>query len=260
MKNINLIGISGRMESGKNTVASMIQFINRNNNYKVAYNVKDEFEGWNRGLPIDSAWQQKSFAGNLKQIASILTGIPVEKFEDHEFKKSLLGEDWDCLGQKDCELFIPGSCHTGTPFNEPMSVREFLQKLGTDALRDGLHRNVWVNSLFAGYMDTQGAGKAEFDFTPDDVQGQDNASPIYPKWIVTDMRFPNEIKAIKQRGGLTIRLTRNQHLLSGHISEIALDNAKFDYIIDNQNQSLEETFKSVMEMVYDWEIPHNKVK
>lgn len=30
----------------------------------------------------------------------------------------------------------------------------------------------------------------------------------YPNWIITDMRFPNELKAIRQRGGITIRVNR----------------------------------------------------
>ena len=63
MKEINLLGIAGRAGSGKNTVAEMIQ--------KIANGV----------------WEQKAFAGKLKQIASLLTGIPIEKFEDQEFKE-----------------------------------------------------------------------------------------------------------------------------------------------------------------------------
>jgi hypothetical protein len=32
-----------------------------------------------------------------------------------------------------------------------MSVRKLLQKLGTEAMRDGLHTNVWCNALFSDY-------------------------------------------------------------------------------------------------------------
>ena len=43
-----------------------------------------EHEWW---VEEQSKWEIKKFAGKLKQIASLLTGIPIEKFEDQEFKK-----------------------------------------------------------------------------------------------------------------------------------------------------------------------------
>lgn len=64
---MSIIGISGRMGSGKNTVGDIIKKLCLTNN--------------------GPKYEQKSFAGKLKQIASLLTGIPVEKFEDQEFKK-----------------------------------------------------------------------------------------------------------------------------------------------------------------------------
>ena len=82
-------------------------------------------------------------------------------------------------------------------------------------------------------------------------------SPITPKllpnWIITDMRFPNELKAIEDKGGITIRVERvkprevfliNTHqtintFTKEHESETALDNAKFDYIIENDGTLLE---------------------
>ena len=38
---------------------------------------------------------------------------------------------------------------------------------------------------------------------------------------------------IKKRGGLLIRVDRNTDTSSEHPSETALDNYKFDYVIDN---------------------------
>ena len=69
----------------------------------------------------------------------------------------------------------------------------------------------------------------------------------YPNWIISDTRFPNELKAIKDRGGITIRIIRPdfvENTLTGekfpvkvhrqeHESETALDNYKFDYEIQN---------------------------
>ena len=60
-----------------------------------------------------------------------------------------------------------------------------------------------------------------------------------PNWVITDMRFPNELKAIEDRKGLTLRVGRPRVTLGGgddlyeHPSETALDNAEFNYHIDN---------------------------
>ena len=68
-----------------------------------------------------------------------------------------------------------------------------------------------------------------------------------PNWIITDVRFPNEAKAIKDRGGVVIRVNRplerlgNSKLpklrhtsITQHPSETALDDYDdFDYVIEN---------------------------
>jgi hypothetical protein len=85
----------------------------------------------------------------------------------------------------------------------------------------------------------------------------------YPNWIITDMRFPNEMQTIKANGGITIRVVRpclkcggtNYHKLScyeqnekQHPSETALDDAKFDYEIINDG-TLEDLIEKVEGMI-----------
>jgi hypothetical protein len=226
------------MGSGKNTVGDIIEKICLTN------------EG-----PV---FEQRSFAGKLKQIASLLTGIPVEKFEDQEFKKSLLGDEWGVV--KDNPLnAIP--VFEDVQFNHLMSVREFLQKLGTEAMRDGLHTNVWVNALFADYKSKRELLQADGTWIESDTGEVDFAVSIkYPKWIITDLRFPNEYKAVKEKGGITIRVVRphgytNPHTgvykempLSYHPSETALDDAKFDYEIINDGEIVDliEKVKTIL--------------
>lgn len=177
-----IIGISGYSGSGKDLVGTIIQEISLNK------------------------WHIKKWAGKLKTIASILTGIPVENFEDQEFKKTLLGPEWGTV--KDIPL-------NGVPvfadiqFNSLMSVRDFLQKLGTDAIRDNLHENTWVNATLADYTTES-------------------------NWIITDTRFPNEAEAIKKAGGIVIRINRpGVQPINPHPSETSLDDWEFDAVINN---------------------------
>jgi len=177
-----IIGISGYSGSGKDLVGTIIQEISLNK------------------------WHIKKWAGKLKTIASILTGIPVENFEDQEFKKTLLGPEWGTV--KDIPL-------NGVPvfadiqFNSLMSVRDFLQKLGTDAIRDNLHENTWVNATLADYTTES-------------------------NWIITDTRFPNEAEAIKKAGGIVIRINRpGVQPINPHPSETSLDDWNFDAVINN---------------------------
>ena len=189
---MSIIGIAGKIGSGKNTVGDIIQKICLTN------------EG--------PTFEQKSFAGKLKQIASLLTGIPVEKFEDQEFKKTLLGPEWGTVSTNPLNA-IP--VFEDVRFLHLMSARELLQKLGTEAMRDGLHTDVWVNALFS------------------DVSSEDNI-------IITDMRFENEMEAVKERGGITIRVTRpvekSKTTARLHPSETSLDSAEFDYEIINDGE------------------------
>jgi hypothetical protein len=224
-----IIGISGRMGSGKNTVGDIIEKICLTN------------EG-----PL---FEQKSFAGKLKQIASLLTGIPVEKFEDQEFKKSLLGDEWGVV--KDNPLnAIP--VFEDVQFNHLMSVREFLQKLGTEAMRDGLHTNVWVNALFADYRPQPNKAVAEFLAAEGLPQSMNAGEENYPNWIITDMRFPNELEAVVEKGGITIRVSRTgihtPKVEDLHPSETSLDDVEFNYHIDNSG-TIEDLIEKVEEIL-----------
>jgi len=220
-----IIGINGRIGHGKDTVAKMIQDIT---GIPTGYILVDKDEKGNPKL-VDhknSPWQVRKFASALKQVASMLTGIPVEKFEDQEFKKTYLGKEWNT------EKKMVGA-GTSSMSIEPMTVRTFLQKLGTDAIRDGLHVNTWVNALMSQYR------------AIDD--GWSYMVPNMPKWLITDVRFPNEAQAIKDKGGLVVRVQRGEKMdMTGleHVSESSLDSWDFDYIIPN-NGSLEELSEQV---------------
>lgn len=171
-----LIGINGYSNSGKDELARSIQ-------------------------KIDPSYENKKFAGKLKQVASILLGEPVESFEDRWFKESVLDYSWWKVN-KDGE--------------SPMYVREFLQILGTEGLRNNLHQNVWVNALFADYRPAKLS-----EYNPSN-------------WVISDVRFINEAQAIKDRGGYVIRIDRpGVKPVNNHSSETGLDNWDFDFKVAN---------------------------
>lgn len=72
----------------------------------------------------------------------------------------------------------------------------------------------------------------------------------YPNWIITDLRFENELKAVEDKGGITIRVNRPQLISKDfeHESETSLDSAIFDYVIQNDN-TLEDLIQKVREIL-----------
>lgn len=196
-----VIGISGKLGSGKDTVGTIIQCLTEDN-----LTDGEIFEVLEGRLQIPNPdWQIKKMAGKLKEIASLILGVPVEKFEDRNYKESYLPDMWNYTDKNG--------------FKKQMTVREFLQRLGTDAMRDGLHPNTWANAFWVDYVDQ----KPEDRFS----------NIIYPNWIITDVRFPNEAKSVLDHGGILIRVNRDGDT-GNHPSETALDDWEdWDYVIDN---------------------------
>jgi hypothetical protein len=222
-----IIGINGKIGSGKDTIGSIIQCLinhpkvtNKDLLWMIENNVVAEEY---------SKCEIKKFAGKLKEIASLLTGIDIEDFEDQEFKKTNLEKNWD----------VKSKYRDRRP-PTPMTVREFLQKLGTEAMREGLHTNVWVNALFADYKHSK---------TCNCKKGCRCAHDL-PNWIITDMRFPNEMEAVVEKGGITIRVVRPGTVTGEHPSEIALDGHTMHYEIINDG-TIEDLVEKVREILIE---------
>ena len=243
-KKMPLIGISGKAGAGKDLVGVIIQYLVHttgiiNMEYWEDFKNKSTFN-----QIVFSQYVIKKFADKLKDIVCLLIGCTREQLENREFKEKELGEEWDIK----IITYIDGELHKiynpsdyedfdikcKYPISYTSNVikqtpRSLLQKIGTDLFRNQLHPNTWVSSAFANYLN--------------------NA------WIFTDVRFPNELEAIKKRKGLTIRVNRGLVERTGkmiqgpeHISETALDDAKFDYVIEN-NGTIEELIEQVKKIL-----------
>jgi|APGre2960657404_1045060.scaffolds.fasta_scaffold09885_5 hypothetical protein len=224
---MSLIGISGFAGSGKDTVGTIIQYLSCPNPGTSLEDILNEPKYHNEWwLDETSGWETKSWAHKLKQICSIITGIPLQNFDDQEFKKTYLGPEWGVFHKT-----IKNE--RGYPIdveNRLITVREMLQMVGTDCLRNTFNYNIWINALMADYVPTE--------------------EGTLPKWVVTDTRFLNEVEAIKKRDGKIVRVERKDVTPpNAHSSEMELASYKdFDYIIYN-NGTIEDLTRNVSMML-----------
>ena len=237
-----LVGISGKMGSGKNLVCTIIQGLTA----AKKHNIENPSFEWIKKYYINSIWEQKAFADKLKDMVCLLIGCTREQLEDREFKEKELGEEWwytyGRIGNVDILVSYLDMDkefkNNNNAYIEKLTPRELLQIIGTECIRDKVHPNAWVNALFADYKSC--SLPDETTFIDDEGFIRKNSS----QWIITDMRFPNELEAVKRRGGITIRVNRPGLAESNHESETSLDSAIFDYIINNDS-SIEDLIHTV---------------
>lgn len=142
-----------------------------------------------------------------------------------------------------------------------LSPRIMLQSLGTEYGRVALHKEVWLDVALRNARELLNAeGTPEINLYAkkyshvygvlyaqhpgNDVQGV----------VIPDVRFPNELAAIKKAGGRIVRVYRPETDekgqttgIVGHASETSLSDvqdSEFDFILQNDG-SLEEFLESV---------------
>lgn len=167
------------------------------------------------------------------KMLEILYANPKISFEDFSNKKYNKFADIqtvhfaDSLKETAQVLFGIGEWETNTQEGKKKTinwigktVRELLQGVG-QGLRNAIDPDLWVKILFA------------------------NTSEFFTNFIIADVRYPNEVNAIKEREGLLVRIDRNGAGAGNHDSETALDiYTDWDYYIEN-NGSLEELFEAM---------------
>jgi len=176
-----IIGISGKIGSGKSHIARQIQY-----------------------YFSDYDFQRKSFGYDIKKIVSYMTGINLKTVLSRKAKTIYLPE-WD------------------------LTIGQMFQKIGTDCMRNNLHPDSWILSLFSKCSNNQ-------------------------NYVIDDVRFFNEADAIKERGGIIIRLNGDPKNIRAtdkrdpnHRSEVELDNYnKFDIIFENH---LSANIDELMELI-----------
>lgn len=163
------------------------------------------------GKTTCSEFVAKHFNGMLQPF----DGAKIYNFADplkQDICMNILGLTYDqCYGDDDSkneytEIFWDGN---------RLTAREVMQFVGTDIFRK-MKTNVWAGATIIKIQKEQ------------------------PKLaIIADCRFPNEVEAVKNAGGIVIKLTRNPYN-SNHTSETALDEINyptnnFDLVVYNED-------------------------
>ena len=159
-------------------------------------------------------YQRLSWASPLKHVALYVYGALGA--EPRHFNGTQLDKDEPIDGITD-------------QFGEPQTGRRILQHLGTEGFRE-IDRDTWVKYGIASSVDVD---------------------PTV-KWVVSDLRFPNEFDAVRSRGGVCWEVTKiggPEHGSGGHSSEQAWKSVAKDAILVGRHGQLPNLYKGVEELL-----------
>ena len=161
---------------------------------------------------VEDGWTRIAFADKLRDVLLALN--PIVGYS-YEYGNITLRQEYDLRGW---------NCYkTGDFKNE---IRSLLQRLGTEAGREVLGENIWVDAALSN-LDPEGS------------------------YVVTDCRFPNEVLGIRQRDGIVVRINRpGVTAVNSHISDHAIDTVCFEAYIENDG-SLADLHFQVRQLVKD---------
>jgi hypothetical protein len=239
-----IVGISGKKQAGKNTVANILHGLvlkeidaikdwDINSQGQLMVDTKDE-RGWGEFdvTRKDNAFVQYanenmwpfiklySFADTVKWMCTDLFDIPYECVwgtddQKNQVQEHLRWENMPRFQNMNLMVKMPIDAKKSWGWRQgPMTAREFMQFFGTDIMRK-IYAPIWINNTIKRIKKEQ-SGLA----------------------VVADVRFPNEAKAIEDANGTVVRLTRKISDDS-HASEVALDDYAFTHIIENNDTSIE---------------------
>jgi len=117
-------------------------------------------------------FEKQSFAGTVKDTASVMFGWPRHLLEGDTEESRKFREEYDPFWSK--------------KFGYEFTPRMALQRIGTEVGRDIFNENIWINIL-----------EKKIDKNKN--------------YVITDVRFANEIKWIQKQGGILIEVKRGKN-------------------------------------------------
>lgn len=145
---------------------------------------------------IDNGYQRVSFAESLKDAVSVIFGWDREMLEGNTEESRIIREQEDTFWTN--------------KMGRPVTPRWVLQNLGTDVLRKHFHDNIWLFSLEKRILNMDS-----------------------DKIIITDCRFPNEVKLVREQQGIIIEVQRKlpEWYWDAYKYNLHKDTAEVDLII-----------------------------
>lgn len=241
-----IIGIAGAKNSGKDTIASMINYI-----FAVGITRATYGDYLIKKVKIDNTNADRvvHFADNMKDAMSIIFGIPRCTFNDRQKKDNAY---WDYFNKtfvnfadviRDNDAFVihdTDELYYTKPLSEMIKsameehrhlyikIRTLMQYFGTDICRYFLDEDIWIRSTMVKVANIAAARRL---------------------CIIPNVRFANEADAIRFVSsplyGEVIKVNRNNDDNSKHSSEIM--DFTTDFEIDN-NSTLLILFYKVLEI------------
>jgi hypothetical protein len=260
---VRLIAFSGKKQSGKDSACRFLK-ANADKLWPQMANfhfVAEGPYGFSETKPVPTKVETFYVGGPMKEFAKTF-GVPHELvWGDDAAKNTIIDITWESLPHYP-RLYERVSWENAVARREwmegrmsyddfdkkrkehpsgRMTARQFLQQIGEEMFLP-MRPSYWVDQFKAAVR----ASKADIG-------------------LVADPRKPEQIAAIKELGGITIRLTRDPYEgTDQHISETSLDQDKFDWsnfdeVIDNRNLTVAETNREVWNRLAmrEWSNPIN---
>lgn len=226
MKSNRLISICGYRNSGKDVSAEMLQYLLNAPTFLHSYKLYTKLKSWFK----NGDYQITSFAKPLKRTLAAMLNIPIEYFEDRNFKENyyIKFPEAKITPNPNKELILSDNKFSKLIAKQDFSfltenyitIRQLLQVFGTEIAQTFFGKYIWV------YLTLN------------------NIKPT----IISDLRFKTEMQAIKNSGGIVIYINNPKCKPGNHASERQIEemyNSKeFDYIINN-NGTLKDLFNSL---------------
>ena len=228
-----IIAISGVRNTGKTTTGDMLRFMLSTPKFLHHYWIYKRFPK----LKLKGNWLNVSFAGSLKEMLAVLLRVPVEMFEDRDFKENVF-VDFNDLTFYRREDLKKHQILSDSKFSRKvkemsidvranlLSIRQLLQYWGTEIQRRYLGDQLWSLTTLK---------LAEFH-----------------DLIISDMRFKVEAEMVKERRGAVIYIDRPGCEVGNHQSEREAfelyQEGKCDHVIHNDG-TLKDLFDKCKEIV-----------
>lgn len=220
-----LLGLSGRLHSGKDTSFGFVQ----------------EWAA-ERGLRA----VRRGFADKMK-----VSGMRALGFVGTDDDLIMLANELKEMGEVSTVILSQSVLYT-------IEGRKFWQLYGTEAHRDVFGSDFWVDALLpTDFQPNYGDGPVrswEINFCQDGTEPGSIGADIA---VVTDVRFENEAERIKHLDGHLAEIIREEPDPdgNGHISEAGIPGHLVDYVIDNTTtlENLRDEVFYVMDEIYSKE-------